>query len=100
MEFSQQSKESAPQAGTAWRKLCRFSLYFMIFGAAFSIVRYKMAMNVVTNTADRELYSEQAKGLTDYLATYFSTFYYLCGFTLLSLTLFIISLIMLRRCSS
>ena len=97
MELSEQSQESTNQASPVWGKMCRYSIYFTVIGATLSIVRYKMAMNMMKLNADKAQYLDQIEGLTDYLDTYLNTFYYLCGFTLLGLTSFIISLIMLRR---
>ena len=97
MELSEQSQESTNQASPVWRKMCRYSIYFTILGTTLSIIRYRMAMNMIKLNADKTQYSDQIGGLTDYLDTYLNTFYYLCGFTLLGLTSFIISLIMLRR---
>jgi|GEM_PF-2210131 hypothetical protein len=97
MELSEQSQKSESQASPVWLKMCRYSIYLTILGATLSIVRYRTAVNMTKLNADKTQYSDQVGGLTEYLDTYLNTFYYLCGFTLLGLTSFIISLIMLRR---
>ena len=97
MELSEQSQKSENLASPVWGKMCRYSIYLTILGATLSIVRYRTVMNMTTLNANKTQHSDQIGGLTEYLDSYLNTFYYLCGFTLLGLTTFIISLIMLKR---
>ena len=93
-----ESPEKSPKkARPVWGKMCRYSIYFTILGATLSIVRYKMAINMLKLKADQSQVLDPIGGLTDYIDTYLSSFYYLLGFTLLGFISLVISLFMLRR---
>ena len=96
MVQSEKSKKQS-QPISVWGRMCRYSIYLTILGLTLSIVRYRTLVNMAGPNADMSQYSAQVGGLADYLDTYHSTFYYLCGFTLLGLITFIISIIMLKR---
>ena len=85
------------QTKSIWGRVCRFSIYVTVLGVTLSIIRYKMAINVAKLGGDSIQQAEQIDGLQLYVETYLNTFYYLCAFSFLGFTTFLVSLIMLMR---
>lgn len=83
----------APKPNSIWPRVCRLSVYFTIIGATLCYFRYRLASQMM----DLGNQINQLESLPAVSESYLSTFYLMCGFTLLSCLVLILSLVMMWK---